>query len=74
MPVIDLHGRSIALYQELDYCPITGEDVSAFTGGPVGDFFCDDHTHFSQQGAPQIGLLIVEALREQNLGLSAYLK
>jgi len=74
VPVIDLHERSIALYQQLNFCPIPGGDVSASTGGPVGDFFCDDHTHFSQQGSLQIGLLIGEALRERKLGLSAYLK
>jgi lysophospholipase L1-like esterase len=75
VPVIDLHARSIALYSELGLCPIPGGgDVSASTGGKTGAFFCDDHTHFSSDGAAQIAELVAQALKDQNLGLAAYLK
>jgi len=75
VPVIDLNRLSIALYQSLGFCPIPGgTDVSASTTGAVGSFFCDDHTHFDSSGATQIASLVANALREQNLGLAAYLK
>jgi lysophospholipase L1-like esterase len=75
VPVIDLHGLSIALYTSLGFCPLPGGvDVSAATTGPVGDFFCDDHTHFATPGAVQIAGLIAKALRDQNIGLAAYLQ
>jgi lysophospholipase L1-like esterase len=74
VPVIDLHGLSIALYQQHAFCPIPGGDVSASTTGPVGDFFCDDHTHLSQAGAVEIAGLVAKALRDQSIPLAAYLK
>jgi len=74
VPVIDLHARSVALYTSLDFCPLTGGDVSASTGGPVGEFFCDDHTHFDTPGATQIAGLVAQALTEQGIPLAAYLK
>jgi lysophospholipase L1-like esterase len=75
VPVIDLNRLSIALYQSLGFCPIPGgTDVSASTTGAVGTFFCDDHTHFDSSGATQIASLVANALRDQNLGLAAYLK
>ena len=75
VPVIDLHALSVELYAKLGLCPIPGgADVSASTGGDVGAFFCDDHTHFDRSGAAQIGELIAEALRDQQLGLADYLK
>ncbi|HOU93945.1 MAG TPA: GDSL-type esterase/lipase family protein, partial [Polyangiaceae bacterium] len=74
VPVIDLHRASVDLYDELGFCPIPGGDVSASTTGPVGDFFCDDHTHFSATGAPVIAGLVADAVREQGLSLSAYLE
>ena len=74
VPVIDLHQRSIELYQSLGFCPIPGGDVSATTTGPVGDFFCDDHTHFSPSGAVEIADVVVQALTEQNIPLAAYLR
>ena len=73
-PVIDLNGLSIALYKQHAFCPIPGGDVSATTTGPVGDFFCDDHTHLSSSGALEIAGLVAKALRDQNIGLAAYLK
>ena len=74
VPVIDLHGLSIALYQQHAFCPIPGGDVSATTTGPVGDFFCDDHTHLSQAGAVEIAGVVAKALRDQSIPLAAYLK
>ena len=75
VPVIDLNQLSVALYQSLGFCPIPGgTDVSESTMGAVGAFFCDDHTHFDTSGATQIAGLVAKALRDQNLGLAAYLK
>lgn len=73
VPVIDLHQLSVDLYQAHGFCPVSGGDVSASTTGPVGDFFCDDHTHFETQGATEIAALLAQALRDQGIGLSAYL-
>ncbi|KYF87019.1 hypothetical protein BE20_27305 [Sorangium cellulosum] len=74
VPVIDLHEHSVALYNELGFCPVPGGDVSATTGGPVGEFFCDDHTHFSRSGAARIARVVADAIRDQGLGLAAYLR
>ncbi len=74
VPVIDLHQLSIDLYNMRGFCPIPGGDVSASTTGPVGDFFCDDHTHFSASGAPDIAALVAGGIRTESLGLAAYLK
>lgn len=74
VPVIDLHARSVALYQSLGFCPAASGGVSASTTGPVGDFFCDDHTHFSPAGAPAIAALVGEGLLELGLPLAARLK
>ncbi|AUX27427.1 uncharacterized protein SOCEGT47_080170 [Sorangium cellulosum] len=74
VPVIDLHELSVALYNSLQFCPVPGGDVSATTSGPVGEFFCDDHTHFARSGAAQIAGLVAGAIRDQNLGLAVYLK
>jgi lysophospholipase L1-like esterase len=75
VPVIDLHARSISLYNSRAFCPIPGGgDVSATTGGAVGTFFCDDHTHFDAGGALSIGGLVAQALRDQNIPLAQYLK
>ncbi|HSC89982.1 MAG TPA: GDSL-type esterase/lipase family protein [Polyangiaceae bacterium] len=74
IPVIDLHARSIALYAAKGFCPVPGGDVSAATGGPVGEFFCDDHTHFSASGAVAIGELVADGLRDSGSELAEYLK
>ncbi len=70
VPVIDLHARSIALYNQLKLCPSNGD----YTQGAVGAFFCADHTHFEAAGARQIAALIATALREQGIALASYLK
>lgn len=70
VPVIDLHARSVALYNSLGLCPNNGD----YTSGAVGAFFCNDHTHFEAAGAKQIAGLIATALREQGIALASYLK
>ncbi|MET8282735.1 cellulose binding domain-containing protein [Micromonospora sp. NPDC005174] len=70
VPVIDLHAKSVALYNSLRLCPNNGD----YSTGAVGAFFCNDHTHFEAAGARQIAGLIVTALRAQNIPLAAHLK
>lgn len=70
VPVIDLHQRSIALYNSLKLCPNNGD----YAAGAVGAFFCNDHTHFETDGARQIAGLIATALREQGIPLASYLR
>jgi lysophospholipase L1-like esterase len=75
VPVIELHQRSINLYNQRVFCPIPGGgDVGPGTGGAVGAFFCDDHTHFSRAGANDIAALVVQGLRDLNLPLVQHLK
>jgi lysophospholipase L1-like esterase len=74
VPVIELHALSVALYNSLGFCPIPGGDVSADTTGPVGDFFCNDHTHFEASGATQIAGLVAKALSDQGIAVSTHLK
>jgi lysophospholipase L1-like esterase len=75
VPVIDLHQKSVNLYNSLKFCPIPGgTDVTATTPGPVGAFFCADHTHLEDAGAVQIAGLVAAAVRDQGIGLAAYLQ
>jgi lysophospholipase L1-like esterase len=74
VPVIDLHARSVELFQSLAFCPVAGGDVSADTTGAVGDFFCDDHTHFSSSGARAIAEVVAQSLTEAALPLAVYLR
>ncbi|MEV4454537.1 cellulose binding domain-containing protein [Microbispora sp. NPDC049633] len=69
-PVIDLHKLSYTLYNSLRFCPFNGD----YTSGPVGAFFANDHTHFEAAGARQIAGLVAGAVRDQRLGLAAYLR
>ncbi|MEU9830432.1 cellulose binding domain-containing protein [Streptosporangium sp. NPDC048047] len=69
-PVVDLHRLSYTLYNSLRFCPFNGD----YTSGPVGAFFADDHTHFEAAGARQIAGLVAGAVRDQRLGLAAYLR
>ncbi|MDX8035706.1 hypothetical protein SK803_36350 [Lentzea sp. BCCO 10_0856] len=68
--VIDLHKLSYTLYNTLKLCPNDGD----YTKGPVGAFFCNDHTHFEAAGARQIAGVVAKALRDQRIPLSSYLK
>jgi lysophospholipase L1-like esterase len=70
VPVIDLHRLSYTLYNSLRFCPFNGD----YTSGPVGAFFCADHTHFEPAGARQIAGVVTRALRDQGIPLATYLK
>ncbi|MGM1064676.1 GDSL-type esterase/lipase family protein [Saccharothrix sp. Mg75] len=70
VPVIDLHQRSVALYNSLRLCPNNGD----YTQGAVGAFFCNDHTHFEAAGAARIAEVVAAALREQGIGLASSLR
>ncbi len=70
VPVIDLHKLSYTRYNDLDFCPFNGD----YSSGPVGAFFCNDHTHFEAAGARQIAGVVTKALRDQQIPLAAYLK
>jgi uncharacterized repeat protein (TIGR02543 family) len=75
VPVIDLHALSIAYYNAQRFCPLPNgaSDVSSTTGGAVGAFFCDDHTHLETSGAGVIAGLVAKAVRDQGIGLASYL-
>lgn len=70
VPVIDLHRLSYTLYNTLRFCPFNGD----WGSGPVGAFFCNDHTHFDVTGARQIAGVVSKAVRDQRIPLAAYLK
>jgi lysophospholipase L1-like esterase len=72
VPLIDLTQLSAALYTSLGLCPNDGNYDS--TTSALGKFFCSDHTHFEAAGAAQIAGVVAKALRDQNIGLAAYLK
>jgi lysophospholipase L1-like esterase len=75
VPVIDLEQLSVALYTTLGFCPLPGPDTATtFESGAIGNFFCEDHTHFEQAGAVQIADLVAKALVDQGLGLAPYLR
>ena len=69
-PVIDLHRLSYTYYNSQRFCPFNGD----YAAGPVGAFFADDHTHFEAAGARQIAGLVARAVRDQGLGLAAYVR
>ncbi|MFD5162263.1 rhamnogalacturonan acetylesterase [Streptomyces hawaiiensis] len=68
VPVVDLTARSKALVESL------GPSASAqlFLRSSVDGV--TDNTHFSQYGATQMGGLLLQAVREQNLPLAAHLR
>lgn len=68
-PVIDLQTLSVNYYNSLGLCPNNGD----YTAGPVGQFFCNDHTHFEAYGARRIARLVTGALRTQNIPLAGSL-
>jgi lysophospholipase L1-like esterase len=72
VPVIDLTALSAALYTSLGLCPNNADYTS--TTSAVGKFFCEDHTHFEAAGAAQIAKLVAKALKDQGIGLAAYLR
>ncbi|WP_433516540.1 hypothetical protein ACQP2T_13790 [Nonomuraea sp. CA-143628] len=68
-PIIDLQTLSVDYYNSLGLCPNNGD----YTSGPVGQFFCNDHTHFEAYGARRIARLVTGALRTQNIPLAGSL-
>jgi lysophospholipase L1-like esterase len=70
-PVIDLQTLSVSLYNSLHFCPNNGDYGGS---GPLGTFFCNDHTHFDTYGAQRIAGLVAGDVRRQNLPLAAYLR
>jgi lysophospholipase L1-like esterase len=70
VPVIDLHALSVALYNVLRLCP-NSSDYSS--NSPVGQFFADDHTHFSAAGATQIAGVVAKAVDTQAIPLRDWL-
>jgi len=69
-PVIDLHKLSYTLYNTLRLCPNNGD----YNSGAVGAFFCKDHTHFEAAGADRIARVVAQALRDQRIPLSSFLR
>ncbi|MEV6041822.1 SGNH/GDSL hydrolase family protein [Nonomuraea sp. NPDC052116] len=65
-PVIDLQTLSVDYYNSLGLCPNNGD----YTSGPLGQFFCNDHTHFEAYGARRIARLVTGALRTQKIPLA----
>jgi len=72
VPVIDLTALSAAYYTRVGLCPNASDYTS--TSSAVGKFFCDDHTHFEAAGAKEVAGVVAKALRDQGIGLAAYLK
>jgi lysophospholipase L1-like esterase len=62
VPVVDLTQLSVDLYNSLQLCP----------AGSATFWF--DGTHFKTEGATKIAAVVAQALKEQNIGLAAYLK
>lgn len=58
------------MYNQLGLCP----NDANYSTGKVGEFFCDDHTHFDKPGAKQIAQVMAKALKTQGLPLASYLK
>ena len=62
MPVIDLTQLSADLYNSLKLCP----------GGSATFWF--DGTHFKTDGATAVAGVVAKAIKDQGIGLAAYLK
>jgi lysophospholipase L1-like esterase len=69
-PVIDLQTLSVDYYNSLGLCPNNGN----YTSGLVGQFFCNDHTHFEAYGARRIARLVTGALQTQKIPLAGSLR
>ncbi|MDQ0834586.1 lysophospholipase L1-like esterase [Streptomyces achromogenes] len=65
---MDLTARSKALVESLGPSASAQLFLRASVDGVT------DNTHFSQYGATQIGGLLLQSIREQNLPLAAYLR
>jgi lysophospholipase L1-like esterase len=70
VPLIDLEQLSVGLYTASGFCPSTDTPATFTANGPVGSFFCNDHTHFEAAGATKIAGLVAKAIRDQGLALA----
>ena len=71
VPFIDVTTLSADLYTSEGLCPNSADYSS--TTSKVGIFFCNDHTHFSADGALKIAKMVGKALKDQGIALAAYL-
>lgn len=71
VPVIDMTVLTANLYTSAGLCPNSSDYTS--TTSKVGIFFCNDHTHFEVAGALQVAQTAAKALKDQGIGLAAYL-
>jgi lysophospholipase L1-like esterase len=71
--LIDLEQLSVALYTASGFCPNTDTAASFTANTPVGNFFCNDHTHFEAAGATKIAAVVAKALKDQSIPLASYL-
>jgi len=62
VPVVDLTQLSVDLYNSLQLCP----------AGSATFWF--DGTHFKTEGATKVAAVVAQALKDQKIGLAAYLK
>jgi lysophospholipase L1-like esterase len=67
--LVDLHRLSVERYTALGLCPNDGN----YQTGKVGAFFCEDHTHFEDEGAREIASVVANALADAKLPLAGYL-
>jgi len=68
--LIDLNQLSVELYNSEGLCP----NNDTYTGNDaVGQFFCEDHTHFEDAGAIKIAGAVAQAVEDQGLPLAGYL-
>lgn len=68
--LIDTNTLSVELYNSAGLCPNSGN----YSGNDaVGQFFCDDHTHFDNPGASQVAGAIAQDVADQGLPLASYL-
>ncbi|MDR2184479.1 MAG: rhamnogalacturonan acetylesterase [Treponema sp.] len=79
IPLIDLHRSTKVLYEGLE--KLLGQDGSkaAFVHYPAGTFpgqtgDLKDDSHFNDFGGYQAALLVVEGIRQNKLGLAAFLR
>ena len=71
--LIDLEQLSVALYTASGFCPNTDTAASFTANTPVGNFFCNDHTHFEAAGATKIAGVVAKAIKDQGIPLASYL-
>ncbi len=76
VPLIDVHAKSLKLFSELGpektaKLFLFGVPADTYKALPKGN---GDNTHFTRDGAIEVSKLVVEGIKELNLGLVKYLK